>query len=889
MALSPGGMLSHYRLVEKIGEGGMGVVWKADDTILGRHVAIKVLPPDFAQDAEQLARFRQEARLLASLNHPNIAAIHGLEESDGVRYLVLELVPGLTLAERIARGPLPVDEALTVCCQITEALEEAHEKGVIHRDLKPGNVMVTPDGKVKVLDFGLAKAFEEHPVGADLTQSPTLTSPPTRAGVLLGTAPYMSPEQVRGKPLDKRTDIWAFGCVLREMLTGQRTFGGDTVTDTLAAVLKMEPDWDALPPETPWRIRDVLRRCLKKDVRARLRDIGEARIAIQAVLSGTPEDEGESLPGTAAAVPRPVRPGWPERALWVVGLAVALLMAYVGWSRIPAQNTTTLVSRFTINLPDSAPVSFIGAATLGNGRRAFTISRDGTLLVYAGMRDGVARLYLRSLDSYDTEALPGTEGAYGPFFSPDGQWIGFFVGNELKKVRVAGGAPVLVAEATNSVGADWGTDHRIVFAAQEGLRLLRVSDEGGTPEVLSEDPELYYLWPQILPGAKAILLSGESNPFVLELETGQTRRLPVTGTDARYAGAYLLFSQGSVLFAARFDSEQRNIAGPSVPILSGLRSEIYGRSQWDVSGDGTLVYATGQSVAENSLVWVSRSGEKERLSLPTRRRGTFEASPDGTRLAVIEKSGASSDLWIYDMKGLHPQQLTMNGNNSGPIFWSTDGKRIVFHKIQPGSRAPYMQSIDAGGIADPLLSPGKNLELQSWSGDGRLLGANDYGSDSQEGILVIDRTTGERHSIPTAGGDPWGTAISPGGRAVAYTSDETGEYHIYAQPFPPTGLRKQVSRVGGSEEPRWSRDGTHLFYRSGQRIMEVKIKTTPQLSVEAPTVFFQGDFVNVGGRSYDVAPDMGRVLIIEGGAGGTNTLKVVQGWFAELQRLVPDR
>jgi Tol biopolymer transport system component len=289
------------------------------------------------------------------------------------------------------------------------------------------------------------------------------------------------------------------------------------------------------------------------------------------------------------------------------------------------------------------------------------------------------------------------------------------------------------------------------------------------------------------------------------------------------------------------------------------------------------------------LVWVSRSGKHERLSFPTRRRGTFEASPDGTRLAVIEESGASADLWIYDMEGLHPQQLTMSGNSYGPILWSADGKRIVFHKTQPGSRTPYVQSIDAGGVADPLLAPGEGLEIQSWSSDGQLLGANGFGSDRQEGIWVIDRTTGERHSISTAGGHPWGTAVSPDGRVVAYTSDETGEYHIFAQPFPPTGLRKQVSRVGGSEEPRWSRDGTRLFYRSGQRIMEVKIRTKQRLSVGAPTVFFQGDFVNVGGRSYDVAPDMRRVLIIEGGASGTNTLKVVQGWFAELQTLVPNR
>jgi hypothetical protein len=531
-------MLSHYRLVEKIGEGGMGVVWKADDTVLGRQVAIKVLPDDFAQDAERLARFKQEARLLASLNHPNIAAIHGLEESDGIRYLVLELVPGQTLAEQIARGSLPIEDALTVCRQIAEALEAAHEKGIIHRDLKPGNVKVTPDGKVKVLDFGLAKAFEAQAVGGDLSHSPTLTSPPTRAGVLLGTAAYMSPEQARGKPLDKRTDIWSFGCVLYEALTGKQVFEGETISDMIGAILRGEPDWEILPGSMPPGVHRVLRRCLRKDPALRMRDAGDARIELLEAMSG-----GEEKITGGAAAPASGRAIWK----WLLPLIVAGLLSAWGlgrWGGSAPEPVSSGPTRLHINLDTKIDTSGVA------GKRV-TISPDGRRVIYVGWSGGMTRLFLRELDSFESVLLPGTERGHTPFFSPDGKSVAFFVVGRLMKLNLSGGRPLALANVAGlKFGGTWLEDDSIVFCASalKGPQLITAGGGEHRELEFSMDTKSFATanpfscaWPYAVPGTRRVLMTflgeieGDPGPHIVagSLDGGEWR-LVTQGSDPRY-------------------------------------------------------------------------------------------------------------------------------------------------------------------------------------------------------------------------------------------------------------------------------------------------------------------------------------------------------------------
>jgi serine/threonine protein kinase len=639
MPIGTGTRLGSYELLAQIGAGGMGEVYKAHDTKLGRDVAIKVLPEAFAHDPERLSRFQREAKMLASLNHPNIAAIYGLEDGAGRNYLVMELVPGETLAERVKRdGAVPIEEALAIAKQIAEALEAAHEKGIIHRDLKPANVKVTPEGKVKVLDFGLAKAFAGEGTDSNPSQSPTLSAVATMQGVLLGTAGYMSPEQARGKSVDKRTDIWAFGCVLYELLTGKQAFQGETTTEILAAVLRGEPDWQALPPATAAKIRDLLRRCLQKDLNKRCRDAGDVRIEIEEAL----------------AAPMPTGPpitNFPPKTVWlwalgmgVAGLVVAAIAGLVVWNL--RSSSVAPVSRSMFSLPP-------GEQLAGLDRPALAISPDGNRMVYVASRGSVQQLYLRSMDSFEAKPILGTEGAAGPFFSPDSQWVGFFAESKLKKASINGGAPVTLwdAKEMGPWGAAWGSNDMIVVETG-GLgngQLSAVPAAGGTPQPLttvdSEKGEVRFGWPDFLPGAKAVLFTASPNVISwaearLSLyvpQTGKRRTLNQIGMRPRYArSGHLVYAQGGSLMAVPFDPGRLELTGTPIPVMDGVMESVAnGFAQYSFSDNGTLAYIPGAiPAAQSKLVWVDRQGTEETLAAPMHSYAWPRVSPDGTRVAV---------------------------------------------------------------------------------------------------------------------------------------------------------------------------------------------------------------------------------------------------------------
>jgi Tol biopolymer transport system component len=674
-----GQQLGSYKIVSLVGAGGMGEVYQAHDTKLGRDVAIKVLPAAFVHDVDRLARFQREARMLAALNHPNIATIHGLEQSDGVHYLVMELVPGHTLAERVSSGGLKIEEALKLGVQITEALEAAHEKGVIHRDLKPANVKVTPDGRVKVLDFGLAKAFAGD-FGQDLSSAATLSAMGTEEGMVLGTPAYMSPEQARAKPVDKRTDIWAFGCVLYELLTGKRAFRGETVSDTIAAVLEREPNWGALPPATPAKIRDLLRRCLQKESQHRLRDIGDARIEIEEA-SAAP-----AMPEPAATLKGVRVLG--RRAL-IVGVGALLLVAIVTglaiWNLKPAPTAPPKpVSRFTITLPPGEQLSAQDYA-------AMALSPDGTHLAYVATQGGTQQLYLRAMDSLEaTKPIPGTEGAVSPFFSPDGQWLGFFARGKLKKVSVSRGSALTLGDAKNPRGGSWGGQGTIAFAPAAVSVLQQVSDTGDTLQPLThlEKGENSHRWPEFLPGGKAVLFAAGTSAanwsnaqvVVQPAGTGERRNLIQAGMYPRYApSGHLVYAQGGSLMAVPFDPQRLAITGAAVPVVEGvLQSTANGNAQYTFSATGSLVYVSGGVQATQlRLVWVSRNGAEQPLAAPARTYQIPRLSPDGRRIAV-GIAEQESQTWLYDLSREALTRLTSEGNSNQAPAWTPDGKRIAF-------------------------------------------------------------------------------------------------------------------------------------------------------------------------------------------------------------------
>ncbi|HLN57240.1 MAG TPA: protein kinase [Thermoanaerobaculia bacterium] len=882
MSISRGSRLGSYEITSRLGAGGMGEVYRARDTRLQRDVAIKALPAEFAGDAERLARFQREARLLASLNHPNVAAIYGLEEVDGARYLVLEIVEGESLAQRLAAGPLPVEETLAVCAQIAAGVSAAHDAGVIHRDLKPGNVMVRHDGSVKVLDFGLAKGADA-PAGSgssDLSASPTL-SLGTQQGVILGTAAYMSPEQARGRPLDKRTDVWSFGCILYECLTGRQVFRDDTVSDTLASIIRSEPDWKALPADTPAKIRDLLKRCLRKDPKRRLHDIADARLEIEEALSG-PEEKEPSAPLAAAAAPaKRAAPIWIGLGILAGALGGAILSR--AWTPVARRESAAAI-RSVIVLPADMGLR---VASL---RPSMAFSPDGGRLVFRAVKGRINQLYLRDLGRADAVPIPGTEGAFDPFFSPDGEWLAFFVGNELKKVALSGGMPTALSDAPPvSMGGTWGPDGSIIFAPRPNAALARLPAGAKAFKQLTKldanRGEHGHVWPQLLPDGENVLLVvragrdfddiAASNVAVHSLKTGQHRVLVEGSAWARYVGpGYLLFTKGTTVFAATCDPRKWELTGPPAPLIQNvLTSTLDGAPYLAASDNGLLAWAGGGAVPvpSDTLLWVDRSGKEEALPLSDRIFFAPRLSPDGKRLAVASRPAyrPGNSVAIYDIaRGVLSTLTPEPGRHFAPV-WSPDGLRIAFSAFEAGDPVLAWRAADGSGPAE-LLTPGRNPEFpSSFSPDGRALLYTAGTSDSLENMdLWLLSLEGKREHRAWLAGPARELAafFSPDGRSVAYVSNETGRNEVYAQPYPGPGPKIKVSTDGGAE-PAWAPGGREIFYRTADSLMVVPVETQPTLSVGTARALLPDHYDRWGredgSRNYDVSPDGSRFLFIK--------------------------
>ncbi len=890
-----GQSLSHYSIVEKIGKGGMGEVYRAKDQKLGRDVAIKVLPEEFARDADRVARFQREAKLLASLNHTNIASIYGLEESGGMQFLVLELVEGDTLADQIKRGPIPVEESLKLALQIAEALEAAHEKGVIHRDLKPANIKVTPEGKVKVLDFGLAKAFAGDQTQVNLSNSPTLSDMATQQGVILGTAAYMSPEQARGKPVDKRTDIWAFGCVLFEMLTGRAAFSGGDVTEILAAVIRAEPEWKNLPAHLHWRLREVLERCLEKEAKDRYGGINDARFEIQKALA----DPRGILVQPALEPRTKLRTIFP----WLVA-AVAVTAIIAGaavWNLKKPEPQQ--VTRFFHELPGDQRGNLI--------ERIFSLSPDGRQFVYVTNKG----LFLRSLDQLDARLLAGTEGATQPFFSPDGKWIGyrFAADNQLRKIAIGGGASVALTKTVVLGNITWGADGMIVYG-QSGSGIMGVSAGGGAPEAIVSVENEIFVSPQILPDGKSILFTRlDAAPYsimVQSIQTGERKQL-LEGDTARYLPTgHILYAFGNDLFAVPFDLNKLELKGGPVLVVEGVYRNFYTAPQYAVSDSGTLIYSPGTTSAaapdQRILVWVDRNGKEEMIAAPPNGYAFLKISPDGRRVALaVNRTSIRSDIWIWDLtyKTLTRLTDTLDGWANVPL-WTPDGKRIAFMLSRQGSPSGiYIKAADGTGTSEPLSASRARLFPWSWADKGKVLvlEENIAGSISNDiGMLLME---GEHKWKPLlrekySERQP---QVSPDGRWMAYTSNESGKNEVYIRPFPEVdrGGRWQVSASGG-QSPLWSPDGRELFYRNEDAVMAVSVKTDPGFSLKTAKILFRRAYFSPGpiedvGSPWDISPDGKQFLMIKESESATLTgeqprkINIVLNWFEELKQRVPTK
>jgi serine/threonine-protein kinase len=874
-----GQTLGHYRITAAIGAGGMGEVYRATDTTLNREVAIKVLPAVVARDARRLARFRREAQILAALKHPNIAVVHGLEEAEGKPFLILELVEGQDISQRLKRGAVPVDEALEIGRQIAEALEEAHEKGIVHRDLKPANVKLTPEGTVKVLDFGLAKAYGGREVRSGPAAPPLPGSDSTRTmeGTVKGTAAYMSPEQARGKAVDRRADVWAFGVLLYEMLTGEELFSGETATDLMAAVVTADPDWEKLPPETPRAVHRLLRRCLRKDQRERLPDIGSARLELQEVLAG-PDDLPPTDAGAASTAPDRTGPFWALAVIAVAATTVAI------WSLISRPEAPPRgILRFTVEAPQ------LQGLRSGDGH-AFVFSRDGRHLVTRGLAGGLEVLYHRPLDARQTRRLEGTERASGPFLSPDSQWVGFFRSRELHKVSLATGAQVqLAAFDQPGLNASWGERGFILVTTGSTLYLL--PEDGGEPESLLEPAPgkaSRYNRVEMLPGGEAALVetlkSDGWHIAVLDLKTRELSDLGLRGNDPTYVDSgHILFGHENKVWAVGFDPGQRRVRGAPIPTPESAWIDGNLDINVAVSADGTLAYLPVPVNAEAPLVWVDRSGQMEPALARRPRFAALEdvrLSDDGRHVAFTDGQG---QIWVLDLESGTPTLINEGAYSFYPL-WTHGSSRITFSSDREGIYGIEARRVGYAEAPASLLRGDNPMRTVSWSpSDGALLVREETPGRGMDILVYQD---GEASPQPLLAGrsNELGAVVSPDGRWLAYVSEISGQDEVYVTSYPEPGRRVQVSTIGG-QEPVWSPQGGELFCREGGQLVAIRHSDGPIFEITGREVLFDENFSRYRWHAqYDVHPDGDRFLMVRAPE-GRGEIHVVQNWTDELESL----
>jgi eukaryotic-like serine/threonine-protein kinase len=895
--LQPGSKLGPYEVVASLGAGGMGEVYRAHDSKLQREVAIKILPHIFAADPDRVRRFEREAQSLAALNHQNIAQVFGVIDIDPheagghTTALVMELVDGEDLAQRLGRGPIPLDDTLAIAVQIADALEAAHERGIVHRDLKPANIKVRSDGAVKVLDFGLAKAIDPMESNLDSARSraetdnsPTFTSPVraradgrTEIGVILGTAAYMAPEQARGRAVDKRADIWAFGCVVYEMLTGRPPFCGDDVSLTLAAILKEPVDYTALPPEVPASVRRMLRRCLEKDPRKRLSSSADVRLDLQ--------DAG--VEPAVAESSRVSAPAWRAAALWITaGAAIgAVALVVVGWRPARTAEIRVVTSLLSFDVPLHLGLN-----------RAFALNPSGTEIVFVGNATADHyNLYRRRLDEEETSLIPGTENAEGLFFSPDGQWIAFVQNGRLKKMPSAGGAALDVAEAVGNQGGAFAPDGSIVYNPQHGEGLLRIAAGSTEPTTLTRvdraQGEAGHHWPHMLPDGKHVLFTmeldgkpySEAKIMLLSLASGERRLLVEAGSDARYISTgHLVYWRDGTIWRVPFDTSRMEVTGTATAVVRGVMlSEPNGQAHFSIADNGTMVYVQGRDTQEErGLMIVDRQGTARALG-DHRAFETVSVSPDGTRISTTIVA-ANDSLWLTDPDRPSYTRITFEAENCCAI-WSPDGSRIALARHSGGElRQIYVMPADGSAPPERLRESDRGEYPVSWTANGNLLAFTRIErSGGDVWVLEMDGKHQARPVLTTRFSeiDP---TFSPDGRWLAYASDESGQYEVYVRPFPGPGLKRMVSTAGGTE-PRWRGDGREIFYRAGVAVLAADVTLTPALHTSDPHVLFKGMFrATSGWASWDALPDGKHFLLIQDFARPRTSVTMVQNWVQSL-------
>jgi Tol biopolymer transport system component len=888
-----GRSLAHYRVTGALGAGGMGEVYRAADSRLSRDVAIKVLPHEVADDPERLARFRREAQVLASLNHPNVGAIYGIEEADGKPFLVLELVEGETLAERIEKGAVPVAEALEIARQIADGLGAAHEKGIVHRDLKPANVKLAPEGQVKVLDFGLARAYAaDGPEGSapSLSHSPTLAAQGTAAGMILGTAAYMSPEQARGKTVDKRADIWAFGVIVWEMLTGQRLFSGETVSDILAGVLRAEVEWKALPAGTPPALERLLRRCLTRDPKARLHDIADARLEIADALAAKPE---------AAPAPAEAPPARAARLPWALAAAFALAAAGLGVVAARHAAEKPKVVRFEVPAPPKTEFQLVS-----NRPGVVVVSPDGRNLAFSAVSEGQARLYVRALEAIEARPLAGTEAAEFPFWSPDSRSIAFFTADRLKRVEAAGGPPLALCSVTGAKGGSWSPQGVIVFAPGAATALQRVSENGGEPTAATtldatrqEDSHRH---PRFLPDGRHFLYlaripgggdRGDNAVLAGSLDGGTDKLVLRSAAAAEYAAGRLLFLRERTLMAQPFDAKRLELTGEAAPLADDVRLVSTGAAQAVLAASAdVLVYQQGQGGLDRKLVWRDRAG-RALGTLGDLGRYLFQValSPraDAAAVSVQDQSTGATDVWTYDVARGVRSRFTFDPRiDANPVF-SRDGQSVAFssgRETQPGL---YRKPLGGAGAEELLLESKANITPTDFSPDGRTLVFHQLGEKTNYDVWTLP-LEGERKPIPllqTKHLECCGV-FSPDGRFLTYASDESGRFEVYVVPYPATGRKWQISSQGGVY-PRWRHDGREILYQAlDGTVTAAEVRAAgPTLSVGAAKPLFKTRPASANEYVFRPTADAQRFLVVETIENEVaRPLTVVLGWQAALRK-----